>query len=126
MKLSGAKRQISAIACQTAAVYTRLQPNILQALIVLEEPCQEEHAHVPPRKRMRWKQPAPSGSEHSPANLCFREANKLHSELLAMLDQPDDAIRLESRSSRESKHKGNLLNTFEGIKECCTARPWRC
>ena len=29
-------------------------------------------------------------------------------ELLAMLDEPDDAIRLESRSSRESKHKGKL------------------
>ena len=44
--------------------------------------------------------------------MCFRRAKERHSELLAMLDEPDDAIRLESRSSRESKHKGNLLNTL--------------
>ena len=57
---------------------------------------------MPPRKRMRWKQPAPSGSGQSPANLCFREANKLHSELRAMLDQPDDAIRFEKPYLPES------------------------
>mgnify|MGYP003298544740 CR=1 FL=1 len=37
----------------------RLQP---------KRPSQEEHAHMPPRKRMRWKQPAPSGSGQPPAN----------------------------------------------------------
>ena len=63
---------------------------------------QEEHAHMPPRKRMRWKQPAPSGSGQPPANLaaepmCFRGAKELQSELLAMLDQPDDAIRFDAR-----------------------------
>ena len=33
-----------------------------------KRPSQEEHAHMPPRKRMRWKQPAPSGSGQPPAN----------------------------------------------------------
>ena len=95
----------------------RLQP---------KRPSQEEHAHMPRRKRMRWKQPAPSGSGQPPANssrgstgdghsavgrsirlessdgahlatepMCFREVKELHVGLLAMLDEPDDAIRFE-------------------------------
>ena len=67
---------------------------------------------MPPRKRMRWKQPAPSGSGQSPANLaaepmCFRGAKELQSELLAMLDQPDDAIRFDKDD--ESNEKENKL-----------------
>ena len=94
---------------------------------------QEEQAHMPPRKRMRWKQPAPSGSGQPPANssrastgdghsaversislessdgaqlaaklMDFRAAKELHSELLAMLDEPDDAIRFEKPYLPES------------------------
>ena len=112
---------------------------------------------MPPRKRMRWKQPAPNGSGQPPAKssfvstgdadsavrtsiklegsdtahlaaklMDFKAAKDLHSDLLAMLDEPDDAIRLESRSSRERKHKGNLVNTFGSTKENCTRRHWRC
>ena len=33
-----------------------------------KRPSQEEHAHMPSRKRLRWKQPAPSGSGQPPAN----------------------------------------------------------
>ena len=65
------------------------------------------------------------GSPNAAKPMCFRRAKERHSELLAMLDEPDDAIRLESRSSRESKHKGNLLDTFETTKENCTRRHWR-
>ena len=98
-----------------------------------KRPSQEEHAHMPPRKRMRWKQPAPSGSGQPPANssrastgdghsaversirlessdgahlpakpLCFRAAKELHRELLAALDEPDDAIRFEKPYLPES------------------------
>ena len=137
---------------------------------------------MPPRKRMRWKQPAPSGSgqpcatssrgptgdghpavgritqlESSDAShlaaepMCFREAKELQSELLAMLDEPDDAIRFEKpylpktdfpiwefvhkfnrvpkkyeKMAKVTKKRTNLLNSFEGIKENCTARHWHC
>ena len=83
--------------------------------------------------------------------MCFRKAKELHSELLGMLDEPDDAIRFEKpylperdfpygnlyanliecprkydKMAKVTKKRTNLLNTFEGIKENCTRRHWRC
>ncbi len=45
----------------------------------LKRLSQEEHAHMPPRKRMRWKQPAPNGGGQPPANSSCRSTGDGHS-----------------------------------------------
>ena len=60
---------------------------------------------MPPRKRMRWKQPAPSGSGQPPANSSRGSAGLESSDglhlaaepmcLRGVKEKPDDAIRFE-------------------------------
>ena len=68
-----------------------------------KRPSHEEHAHMPPRKRMRWKQPAPSGSGQPPAS---HKAQIAASSVEGLVDKPA-ALATMSRDVSEVASSGS-------------------
>ena len=105
--LDQAAPAVAAQAMQSSAVTKRMTHASCGDRRQAKRPFQEEHAHLPPRKRLRWKQPAPSGSGQPPANSSRGSTGDGHSAV-------ERSITLESS---DGSHLAAEPMCFRGVQE---------